>query len=281
MTVDIVGDGVYETNETLTVELDNAARGRVRTVGLVTIMDNDPLPYLSIGDVSMIEGTGGVVNATFPLTLTNPSGNEVTVDYSTAAGSATAGDDYTAVSGTVTFAPEQLTQTITIPINPDAIAETSETFVVNLDNLTGAFFGDNQATGTIIDDDATPVLNISDAAVTEGDAGTTVLSFAVTLTSATDQTVTAQFATTDGTAVAGTDYTAVNGTVSFAPLETEQTITVIIQGDVEIEPDEQLTLTLTNVTGANAGDLVAVGIILNDDLEDDGIVYLYLPVVIR
>ena len=120
-----------------------------------TITIAAPQPTLTINDVSTTEGNGGTANVTFTVTVSPVNSSQsVTVNYATANGTATtAGSDYSAVSGTLTFAPSVATQTITVPVFGDAADEPNETFVVNLSNATNAVIGDAQGVGTITNDD--------------------------------------------------------------------------------------------------------------------------------
>ena len=89
------GDLLDEIDETFTINLSNAANATIADPqGIGTITDNDPLPALSIDDVTVTEGNTGTVNANFTVTLAPVSGRPVTVDYATTAGSATAPADY-------------------------------------------------------------------------------------------------------------------------------------------------------------------------------------------
>jgi PKD repeat protein len=112
----------------------------------------------------------------------------------------------------------------------------------------------------------TPQVSVADVSVTEGDA-TTTATFVVTLTApgATPQEV--NFATSDGTAIAGSDYVAASGTITFAAGETSKTVSITIIGDTTQEADEAFIITLSNpVGGLEIADAVATGTILNDDL---------------
>ncbi|MBY0495569.1 MAG: S8 family serine peptidase [Cyanobacteria bacterium] len=112
-------------------------------------------PTLTINDVTIVEGNSGVANATFTVTVSPVNATQsVTVDYATANGTATtANNDYAATSGTLTFAPSVVTQTITVPVIGDADVEGNETFVVNLSNAVNAAIADAQGIGTITSDD--------------------------------------------------------------------------------------------------------------------------------
>jgi hypothetical protein len=112
-------------------------------------------PSITINDVSVDEGDRGTTNARFTVTLSSDSNQTVTVQFSTANDSATAGQDYTAqTSRTLTFDPRDRTESFTIEVLGDTTDESDERFFVNLTNATNATISDNQGIGTIRDDDA-------------------------------------------------------------------------------------------------------------------------------
>src|SRR5207245_473725 len=148
-----------------------------------------------------------------------PSGRWVSVYYSTANGTATAGSDYQYQSGWLYFAPGQISQTVSIAVNGDTLNEANETFVVNLSYPTNAVITDGQGLATILNDDL-PEISITDVSVVEGSSASRKLVFTVTLSSASDQTVTVNFATANGTAptaatTADHDYQGQTGTLTF------------------------------------------------------------------
>jgi hypothetical protein len=113
---------------------------------------------------------------------------------------------------------------------------------------------------------APAALSIADASIAEGNAGTSNLVFTVTLSRAVSNTVSVQFQSADGTAsVAGGDFQAASGILSFAPGETSKTIPVAINGDLTVESAETLALTLSQAQGAEFADANAIGTIDNDD----------------
>jgi hypothetical protein len=112
---------------------------------------------------------------------------------------------------------------------------------------------------------AQPTMGILDAIVAEGSSGTTSATFTVTLSPASSQTVTAQFATADETATAPSDYQARSGTVTFAPGDTLETLVVSVNGDLLNEADETFLVNLTNPVGATIEDSEGRGTITNDD----------------
>jgi uncharacterized repeat protein (TIGR01451 family) len=224
-------------------------------------------PSFSINDVTVTEGNSGSTNATLTVTLSQASANQVTVDYFTANGSAAQPLDYTAVNGTLTFAPGQTTQTISVPVNGDTSVEANETFFVNLANPTNAEIADAQGLGTINDDDTAspPTLSINDVAVTEGNSGSTNASFTVTLSSASSSTVSVDFFTSNVSSAEPGDYTAANGSVSFAPGQTTRSINISVNGDTLPEPNETFFVNLVNATNADIADGQGIGTINDDD----------------
>ena len=153
---------------------------------------------LSIDNVTITEGDSGTTNFVFTVTLSPAEPSlTVTVDFTTANGSATAGSDYIATSGTLTFAPNDTSETITVQVYGDTLNEDNEYFYVNLSNNVNATISDPQGLGTINNDDPLPSLSINDV-TTAVESGTAV--FTVTLSTASGKTVYVNFATSDGTA---------------------------------------------------------------------------------
>jgi len=225
-------------------------------------------PTISIADTTVAEGNTGSSNATFTVTLSKPSTTPVTVGYSTSNGTATAGADYTAAAGTITFAAGVTTQTVTVTVTGDTAVEPNETFTVALATPTGATITKTTATGTITNDDAVtvPSISIADTTVAEGNTGTKTATFTVTLSQASTAPVTVNYSTASGTATAPGDFTATSGTLTFAAGVTSQTINVNVTGDTAVEPDEKFTVTLASATGATIARTTATGTITNDDV---------------
>ena len=182
VTVLVNGDLLDEANETFFLNLTNAVNATIAdSQGLGAITDDDGPPSLSVNDVTVTEGDSGTTSATFTVTLAPASGQNVSVDYSTADGTATAPADYAATSGTLTFAPGQTTRPVSVQVAGDTVDEINETFTVNLSNAVNAAIADGTGLGTILDDDSLPALSINDVTVTESDAGTTSATFTVGL----------------------------------------------------------------------------------------------------
>ncbi|MET0552189.1 MAG: right-handed parallel beta-helix repeat-containing protein [Vicinamibacteria bacterium] len=115
-----------------------------------------------------------------------------------------------------------------------------------------------------------PTLAVAGASIAEGNAGTTTLSFAVTLSAAAAQSVTVAFATASGTATAPADYAAASGVLTFPPGATARTVTVLVAGDVLVEGDEAFAVGLSSPSGAIVADGPAAGTIVDDDLPPIG-----------
>ena len=104
----------------------------------------------------MTEGNSGTIAAQFAVTLSAASSSTVTVSFATANGTATAGSDYVAQTGNLSFTAGQTSKTISVTVNGDTTVEPNETFLVNLSSPSGATLADAQGQGTITDDDTTP-----------------------------------------------------------------------------------------------------------------------------
>ena len=224
------------------------------------------LPTLSVGDASLAEGNSGTKQMVFTVSLSQAATGPVTVNYATANGTATAGQDYVAKSGTITFAAGETQKTVSVTINGDKVAELNESLALNLSSPSGATLADGAAVGTILTDDViVPRITIADATVKEGDSGTRNLAFTVSLSEATSGPVTVTYATANGTAKAGEDYIAQTGTLTFAAGETSKVVNVKVTGDTAIEGNETLKINLTAPTGGKIADGGAIGTIVNDD----------------
>jgi urease beta subunit len=222
-------------------------------------------PTLAIDDVTVTEGNSGTTAAVFTVTRSGNTGGTSTVNFATANGTAVAPGDYTTASGTVTFASGETTKTITVNVVGDALDEPTETFRVNLSVPVDATITDNQGVGTITDDDPSPTISIDDPSVLEVDSGaTSKITFTVSLSGGSGQTVTVNYATANGTAVAPGDYTAKSGSLSFSPGTLTQTIVITVRGDVAVEGNEHFFVNLSGATHATISDSQGQGTIQDD-----------------
>lgn len=268
ITINPTADSTVEPDETVLIGL---SAGTGYTVGSPssatgTIL-NDDQPALSINDVSVNEGNAGTTNATFTVSLSQPApSGGVSFDIASADGTASAGVDYVASSLTGQTIPAgSSSATFIVLVNGDTLNEPNETFFVNVSNVSGATITDAQGQGTIVNDDAVPALSIDDVSVSEGNSGTTTLTFTVSLSAPSAQTVTVNYATADGSATAGSDYVARSGTLTFAPGTTAQGVAVTINGDTAVEADETFSLALSGASNASIARATGTATILNDD----------------
>ena len=265
--VPIINDTVVEQKESFLLNLfspTNAVIGNSSAVA--TIIDNDGpsgTPVMSIGD-RVVDEFAGVV--TFAVTLDRPSVGTVNVNYATAPG--TAGTtDYGTTSGALTFAPGEMVKTVSVPIVNDAVAEGDEKFDLVLSSPVGATLPDPRGTALIEANDqtpvATPVISVDKVMVGEN-AG--FVDFVVRL-NAPSNSVTVSYKDTNLTAVSGSDYDAVNGTLKFAPGETVKTVRVPIINDTTVEPDETFAFILSSPVNATiaAGSTNVTATIVDDD----------------
>jgi hypothetical protein len=218
---------------------------------------------LSIDDVRVAAGASGTIDGTFTVTLSAATNQTVTVDFATADGTAIAGADYVGNSGTLTFAPGQIRNSIVVHVHGDPLLQAFKTFFVNLSNVRGggATIAKAQGRGTITNDQPAQTLSINDVTLTKPASGTAPAIFSVALSAASSQMVTVDFATADGTAAAGTQYVAQSGTLAFGPGETLKTISIVINGTTTVEPDKTFFVNLSNATGAAIAKTQGVGTI--------------------
>ncbi|HEY2838782.1 MAG TPA: Calx-beta domain-containing protein, partial [Pirellulales bacterium] len=278
ITINVNGDQINENDETLSLNLFNATGATVGTSSVTgTILNDDAPPAVSVSDASVTEGTAlsGTTPMTFNVSLSAPSSKTITVAYLVSPGTATFGNDYNGTSGVVTFLPGQISQSIVVNIVPDALNEANETLQVALSGPTNASLGEQStATGTILDDDVQPSLSVSDASAVEPGTGTSDMTFTVTLSAPSGQTVTVNYATAGVTATSGQDFVPNSGTLTFLPGETSHTVTVEINADSESEQVETLNLLLSSQTNATIADGTGVGSI--SDFVGDKLVRIRL-----
>ncbi len=215
---------------------------------------------------SVNEGAG---IATISVARTGGITGAVSVQYSTSDGSATAGQDYTATSGTLNWADgDSSVKTFTVAITDDPLNEANETVNVVLSKPGGGATLGNQSSAvvTIVDDDQASNLSINDVAQKEGNSGTTNFSFSVTLSPGSAQTVTVDYVAVSDTAMLGSDFQPSSGTLTFGPGETQKSITVLVNGDTTQEPDRTFFVNLSKPSGGvTISKAQGTGTIINDD----------------
>ena len=259
-----IDDSTFEGDETAIIDVNSVSGGSASESGTqqvtITISEDDPGPALSINDVTTSDESAG--NATFTITTDQVSASNITVQYATSDGTATAGSDYTSTSGTATITAGASTTTFNVPILADTTDEANETATITLSNPTLATISDASGTLTITDDDAAPSLTIADVTVSEA-AGTATMT--VSLSAVSGKDISVAYATSDGTAAAGSDYTSTSGTLSITAGNSSGTFTVPITSDSTDENNETITVTISSPTNASISDATASLTITDDD----------------
>ncbi len=221
---------------------------------------------LFVSDAQVSEGNAGSATVSFTVSLSNPVPPTVSVNYATGLGNATPGADYGSTSGVLTFAPGEVSKVVDVSVFGDALDEANETFRLILSNAVNARIADASGTGTILDDDPTPSLAITDVSVAEGNAGTADAVFTVTLSAPSGQSVSALLATADGTATGGSDYVVRSSPVVLPAGTTTVQAVVQVIGDLQDETDETFLVNLTAPSNATLSDSQATATILDDDV---------------
>jgi hypothetical protein len=261
------GDRLVEGLETFHIQLTNPTNAFISdSVSFCRIMDDEPHVSIDNGPVYVTEGNSGTTNAVFTIRLAAAYDAPVTVNYATSDGTATvAGGDYQAKSGMVTIPAGATSQTFTVAVNGDRLVEPNENFFVDLSGSPNFTIDSGHAIAVIVDDE--PRISINSVSITEGDSGTRPMTFTVSLSAAYDQTVTVHFASHDDSAtVAGKDYVATSGTLTFAPGQTSKTVTVTINGDKKKEANESFYVLLSSASiNALISNAYGWGTIVNDD----------------
>jgi gliding motility-associated-like protein len=260
--VPITGDTVIEPTENFTVVLDGLSTTltQINTgTGEGTILDNDfssGTSGLSIDNVTVTESDAAGTIATFTVTLTDAVQGGFTVDYGTADNTAQSGSDYTATSGTLTFSgTDGETQTITVSITDDSIIEPTESYYVNLSNLSTSLtvINDDQGLGTIIDTD----MDVQDDTVTTDEDVAVIVGVLDNDTYGSDDVVeiTAVSTPNNGIVVINSD-----GTVTYTP-----------NPDFNGEDTFDYTVTVTNTDGSTSTGTatVTITVVPVDDVQDD------------
>ncbi len=268
VSVAVVGDRVFEANETLQLRLTSPVNATLLdALGVGTIVNDDLRPAIRIADVTALEGNAGVTTLVFPVTLSSPAlAGGATVRWTTADSTATLADaDYVAAAGTLAFAEGEVSGEIRVDVLGDTVVEATERVSVRLSTVTNATIGDSLGVGNLVNDDL--IVSVGDVSVVEGSTGRTkAVLFPVTLSApAPVGGVAVTFATADGTAVAPSDYTVRSATQTIAAGLTSANLSVTIQSDRVAEFDETLLLNLVRVTNAILGNSQGVATIVNDD----------------
>ncbi|MBD1212027.1 MAG: sodium:calcium exchanger [Dolichospermum circinale Clear-D4] len=274
LTIDPTADTIVESNETVALTL---ATGTDYTIGTTTAVigtitnDDFDLPTITLAVSPTSVSEDGTTNLIYIFTRTGATTNALTVNYGIT-GTANTSDYTGATPGTgktITFAAGASTATLTIDPTADTIVESNETVALTLATGTGYNIGTTTAViGTITNDDLLPNLNLSaNQTIVEGNTNTQNVTYTVTLSKTSTQTITVQYATANGTAIAGLDYTSTSGTLTFNPGVTSQVINIPILNDSLNEANETFTLNLTTATNATLGTAKTATTTITDTLS--------------
>ena len=264
-------DETDEPGATLTLTLADGAAHDLGTpsAATVTVQDNDATPRVTLVlTPTSIAEAGGV--STVTATLDRPSSEATTVTVSAAPESPAVASDYTLSSNrvlTIAAGATGSTGVVTITAVDNAVDAPDKTVTVSATATNShRIMAPRVVLLTIMDDDGSG-LSIDDVSLAEGDSGSAAMQFTVTLDQAVTDEVTVSWATADGTAEAGTDYTAGNGSLTFDAGDTSRTVSVQVTGDTMDEPNETFTVALTNAVGAMIAKATGTGTITDDDDE--------------
>ncbi|MFN7527229.1 MAG: beta strand repeat-containing protein, partial [Dolichospermum sp.] len=274
LTIDPTADTIVESDETVALTL---ATGTGYTIGTTTAVtgtitnDDVTLPSITLAVSPTSVSEDGTINLIYTFTRTGSTTNALTVNYSIA-GTANSSDYTGATPGTgktITFAAGSSTATLTIDPTADTIVESNETVALTLATGTGYTIGTTTAViGTITNDDLLPNLNLSaNQTIVEGNTNPQNVTYTVTLSNASTQTITVQYATANGTAIAASDYTSTSGTLTFNPGVTSQVINIPILNDSLNEANETFTLNLASPINASLGTAKTATTTITDTLS--------------
>ena len=270
-------DSIAEADETVEISLSPATFYTISTPAAVVgrIVNDDTNLAIKPASISQSEGNSGTTLYTFTVTRSGLLSGSSTAQWSVTGvgGNPANANDFPGgvlPTGSVTFAAGETSQTITIEVNGDSIAENDEIFVVTLDNPTGATITAASAEGVIVNDDTNLAIEPASISQSEGNSGTTLYTFTVTRSGLLSGSSTAQWSVTGvgGNPANANDFPGgvlPTGSVTFAAGETSQTITIEVNGDSIAENDEIFVVTLDNPTGATITAATASGTIVNDD----------------
>jgi hypothetical protein len=230
-------------------------------------------PSISVRDAVVVEGNSGTTQATLVVALSGPTSQSVSFSFTTSNGTATAGSDYIATSGALTFAPGEVEKPVVVLVNGDTVDEVQETLFLDISNVQNATVNSSRGTGFIVDDDG-PTISVNDVSVTEGDSGTKAATFTLTLSGPSVEAIAVRVITTPGTATASSDYNSINLVVIFQPGTVTRTFDVGIIGDTNPESSETFLVNIIEAFGTTIADGEGVGTILDDEtllgLEESG-----------
>jgi hypothetical protein len=240
---------------------------------LATSVAAQQSPSISVRDAVVVEGNTGTTQATFVVALSSITSQSVSFSFTTSNGTATAGSDYIAVSGALTFTPGEVEKSVVVLVNGDTVDEAQETYFLDISNVQNATVSSSRGNGFIVDNDG-PTISINDVSVTEGNSGTKAATFTLTLSGPSVEAIAVRAITTPGTATASSDYNSINLVVIFQPGTVTRTFEVALIGDTDLESNETFFVNLSDNFATTIADGAGVCTILDDDtllmLEESG-----------
>ncbi|MCY3933377.1 MAG: hypothetical protein OXH70_16845 [Acidobacteria bacterium] len=266
--VPVRDDRVQEDDETLSVSLSGPTNATIADdmgTATGTIADNDAYPRILVSDASAFEREGELA---FEIKLEGRSANPISVEWATSGGTAKPDADYLETTGTLILGPAAVRGTIFVEVVDDDVPEETEVMKLTLSKPINARINGHtiSATGTILDTDKAagppPAISVADSAALESSGR---LVFTATLNRAAERTVTASWATREGTATADLDYVESHGTVIFPSGETSAEIPVEVLDDLLHEGIETFRITLSEPVNATIYMAGAAGVIRDDD----------------
>jgi hypothetical protein len=248
-------------------------------------VDDDPMPTLSIDDVTQAEGDSGFTKFNFTISLSAASGQIVSIDYASSDGTAKSATDYLPAAGTLLIGPGQTSRQLSINVNGDTLFEPNENFFVNLSNPVNiASVTKTQGTGTIVNDDSVPppTVQFSQSSTTVQE-DLTAITISVTRTGDTSGVTSVDYKTIDGTATQKGDFEYAAGTLHFAAGDTTKTFQVLVNEDMFAEGNENFSIALSNPAGGTLGTPNTMTVTITDDSPesisnpiDDAGVFVYM-----
>jgi chitinase len=258
----------FESLETRT--LLSASVSGLTPAGL-RLLGPNAAPAISVADVAVTEANVGTQTMVFTVTRAGNLNRASKVNFRTVSQSALEDIDFVAQAGSLNFPSGVATRKVRVTINNDTTYEggagVDQNFTLRLNPVRNArgVAANLIALGAIEDNDAAPTISIADASVAEGNTGSANQNLTVTLSNASDEVITVDFDSANATATAGTDYTALNNTLTIPVRTTTATIALPVLGDALDEANETLTVTLSNPDNATIADANATVTITDDD----------------
>ena len=266
VTVALTGDSLLETTETFQGSIQGASSGTIATgTATVSIIDDeqDTWRISTVDNLASTSVSEGATSVAVLVTREGPASAAATIVVATGGGSATAGSDYTGVNQTLTFAAGETQKTVSIALTDDSAPEPNESFNVSISTASAGTLGSQTSVAVELTDNEQALWSVSadQASVSEA-AGSAA--FTVTRSGKTDVAATIVVSSGGGEATAGSDYTSVNQTLTFAAGQTQQTVQVAIGQDSALESNETFSLTLSSPSAGNI-ETASASLTINDD----------------